>query len=206
MVLKNILAGPIGLAREILKETDGEIFVFNSDITCRFPLQDMLDFHRSHGCEGTIAVTRVKDPSKFGVILSDTNKKILNFIEKPQEWIGDNINAGLYIFNKKFLDRVKPVPTSIEREIFPQMAKEGELYVFSLEGFWADIGQPKDYLKGTNLYLDDLSKRYSNKNNENTKDLEGLPELAKGPNIIGSVIIVIIGNINFFNKILKNIF
>ena len=74
-------AGPIGLAKKILEQSEGEeIFVFNSDITCRFPLKDMLDFHRSHKREGTIAVTKVKDPSKFGVILSDENKRITSFV------------------------------------------------------------------------------------------------------------------------------
>jgi len=148
----------------------------------------MLEFHRKHGKEGTIATTKVKDPSKFGVILSDENKKILNFIEKPQEFISDNINAGLYIFNKKFLDRVNPVPTSIEREVFPQMAKEEELYIFQLEGFWADIGQPKDYLIGTNLYLNDLAERIVNPDEINNDD--NLPTLASGRNINGKVIIV----------------
>lgn len=145
----------------------------------------MLNFHRSHGHEGTLAVTKVKDPSKFGVILSDENKKILNFVEKPSEWIGDNINAGLYIFSKKFLDRVQAVPTSIEREVFPQMAKESELYIFQLEGFWADIGQPKDYLRGTNLFLSDLPTRVQNNPDPN------LPEFKTGKNIQGNVIIVI---------------
>ena len=139
----------------------------------------MLDFHRIHQKEGTIAVTKVKDPSKYGVILSDEKGKILNFVEKPQIFIGDNINAGLYIFNKKFLDRVEPKPISLEREIFPQMAKEEELYVFQLEGFWADIGQPKDYLIGTNLFLQDL---------ENRDHIR----LCKGSNILGNVLIVII--------------
>ena len=169
-------AGPIGLAKEILNKTEGdEIFVFNSDITCKFPLKDMLEFHRKHGKEGTIAVTKVKDPSQFGVILSDENRKILDFIEKPQIFVGDNINAGLYIFNKKFLNRVNPVPTSIEREIFPQMAKEGELYSFLLEGFWKDIGQPKEYLIGTELYLNNLKDIKSDllaKNND-VKKFEG---------------------------------
>jgi len=35
----------------------------------------MLDFHRKHGKEGTIATTKVKDPSKFGVILTDEKKR-----------------------------------------------------------------------------------------------------------------------------------
>lgn len=149
--------GPIGLAKKYLEKTEGdEIFVFNSDVTCKFPLQEMLDFHKKHGKEGTIAVTQVKDPSKFGVIISDENKRILQFIEKPKEFVGDRINAGLYVFNKKVLNRFEPKPTSIEREIFPQMAKEGELYTFELDGFWADVGQPKEYLVGTNLYLNHL--------------------------------------------------
>lgn len=170
--------GPIGLAKKILlEENTEEIFVFNSDVTCRFPLKDMLDFHRKHGKEGTIAITKVKDPSKFGVILYDKDQKILDFVEKPQNFVGDEINAGLYIFTKKFLDRVNPVPTSIERDIFPQMAKEGELYAFKLEGFWADIGQPRDYLAGTNLYLNDLSQ--TNKDH--------LVQGAK--NVVGNVVI-----------------
>ena len=141
----------------------------------------MLKFHRSHGREGTIAVTRVSDPSKYGVILSDESSKILNFIEKPQEFIGDNINSGLYIFNKKFLDRVNPVPSSLEREVFPKMAKEEELYIFTLEGFWADVGQPKDYLIGTKLFLNDLA-------------ITNSPLINKSTNTIGNVIIVFLFN------------
>jgi mannose-1-phosphate guanylyltransferase len=137
----------------------------------------MLEFHRKHGKEGTIAVTRVKEPSRYGVILSKEDGQIMDFVEKPQEFIGDNINAGLYIFNKKFLNRVEAKPISIEREVFPKMAKDGELFVFQLEGFWADVGQPKDYLIGTNLYLQDLNLCH--------KD-----ELAKGSNIQGNVFIV----------------
>lgn len=39
-------------------------------------------------------------------------------------------------------------PTSIEKEIFPVIASEGQLHSFDLEGFWMDVGQPKDYLTG----------------------------------------------------------
>ena len=137
----------------------------------------MLEFHRSHKREGTIATTRVKDPSKFGVILSDENNKISDFVEKPDVFVGNNINAGLYIFNKKFLKRVEAKPISIEREVFPQMAKEGELYIYPLEGFWADIGQPLEYLNGTKLYLTDAA-------------INSSAELSKGNNIAGNVCIV----------------
>ena len=45
-------------------------------------------------------------------------------------------------------------PTSIEREIFPKMAEDKQLYRLVLQGFWIDIGQPRDYLKGMSLYLE----------------------------------------------------
>ena len=155
-------AGPIGLAKSYLEDAD-IIFVFNADVTCKFPLKEMLDFHLKHGKEGTIATKTVSDPSRFGVIVTDENDKILQFVEKPQEYVGNRINAGLYIFNKMFLNRVEAKPTSIEREVFPKMAADQQLYAFPLEGFWADIGKPAEYLVGTRLFLDNLSKYDSSK-------------------------------------------
>jgi mannose-1-phosphate guanylyltransferase len=154
-------AGPIGLAKNILKYAE-EIFIFNADITCEFPLQEMLEFHKKHGKEGTIATTKVKDPSRFGVIVTDENDKILQFVEKPLEFVGDRINAGLYIFSNKFLNRIEAKPTSIEREIFPKMASDQELYAFPMKGFWADIGKPKDFLIGVELFLNDLYEKKVN--------------------------------------------
>lgn len=57
------------------------------------------------------------------------------------------------------------------------MAKEEELYAMNLEGFWMDVGQPKDYLSGTYVYLNHLKK---------TDPLM----LATGENILGNVLIV----------------
>lgn len=56
--------------------------------------------------------------------------------------------VGMYIFNPSMLDRIEVKPTSIEKEIFPIMAKEEQLFAFELSGFWMDIGQPKDFLTG----------------------------------------------------------
>ena len=57
------------------------------------------------------------------------------------------------------------------------MAKEGELFTFGLQGFWADVGQPKDFLNGTNLFLNDLCSTNPS-------------GLNKAKNIVGNVIIV----------------
>jgi len=151
-------AGPLALARDLLN--DGEpFFVLNSDVICEFPFADLLAFHKAHGAEGTIMVTKVEEPSKYGVVVAQEDGKIMKFVEKPQVFVGNKINAGIYIFNPSILNRIEPKPTSIEKEIFPKMAQEGQLYSMYLEGFWMDVGQPKDFLAGMCLYLNALKTK-----------------------------------------------
>jgi mannose-1-phosphate guanylyltransferase len=98
-------------------------------------------------------------------------------VEKPQEYIANKVNAGMYIFDRDILDRIQLRPTSIEREFFPQMAAEGNLYSMKLQGYWMDIGQPKDFIEGTCQHLDYLGRTNPSK-------------LTTGSNFIGSVVVV----------------
>lgn len=148
-------------------------FVLNSDIICNYPFQSMIDFHKLHKAEGTIVVTRVDEPSKYGVVVYDQKGLVEKFVEKPTEFVSNKINAGLYIFSKTILNRIQLKPTSIEKETFPDMAKSKQLYALELDGYWMDVGQPSDYLKGMGLFL-------------NWKDNK---HLAHGEGIIGNVII-----------------
>lgn len=170
-------AGPLALAREILCADDEPFFVLNSDIICDFPFKDMVLFHKNHGKEGTIVVTKVDEPSKYGVVVYDAeNGRIQEFVEKPQEYISNKINAGMYIFSPSMLKRIKLEPTSIEKEVFPFMAQESQLFAMELQGFWMDVGQPKDFLTGMCLYLTSLKQRK--------------PEmLHQGTGIVGNVLI-----------------
>lgn len=155
-------AGPIGLAKDILTQTKEPFFVFNSDVVCPFPLEKMLEYHRSRlaaggpkAAEGTILVTKVEDPTKYGVVVyKPETGSIDRFVEKPKIFVGDRINAGMYILEQSIFDLIEPRRMSIEREVFPKLAARGSLYAMPLEGFWADVGQPKDFIRGTGLYLD----------------------------------------------------
>ncbi|XP_065673848.1 mannose-1-phosphate guanyltransferase beta isoform X2 [Hydra vulgaris] len=170
-------AGPLALARHWLEESTEPFFVLNSDITCEYPFEEMINFHKKHGKEGTLVVTKVDEPSKYGVVVFDASTgKIENFVEKPAEFVSNKINAGMYIFNPSILKRILPKPMSIEKEVFPFMAKDGELYCFELKGYWMDIGQPKDFITGTCLYLNALKKNSSD-------------ELYKGPGNVGNVLV-----------------
>ncbi|KAJ3376663.1 mannose-1-phosphate guanyltransferase [Entophlyctis sp. JEL0112] len=150
-------AGPLALARDILLKNNDVFFVLNADVICEFPFAALLAFHNSHGGEGTLMTTRVEDPSKFGVVLSKPGStQIQRFVEKPVEFVGDQINAGIYVFTVDILKRIENRPMSIEKDVFPNMARDGQLHSIPLQGFWADVGQPKDFLKGTGLYLASL--------------------------------------------------
>ncbi len=154
-------AGPLALAREHLLQGGEPFFVLNADVTCTYPFRDLLAFHKAHGREGTIMVTKVEEPSRYGVVVYDAAGKIERFVEKPATFVGNRINAGLYVFNPSVLDRIEVRPTSIERDTFPAMAAAGELYAMDLKGFWMDVGQPGDYLVGMAMLLDDLRQKKS---------------------------------------------
>lgn len=156
-------AGPLALAREYLTNDNDPFFVLNSDIICDFPFKDMIKFHKHHGKQGTIVVTKVEEPSKYGVVVYDAEcGRIHRFVEKPQEYVSNKINAGMYMFSPAMLDRIQLKPTSIEKEVFPDMASDGELYTMELQGFWMDVGQPKDFLTGMCMYLNSLKQKNSN--------------------------------------------
>ncbi|XP_015513914.1 mannose-1-phosphate guanyltransferase beta [Neodiprion lecontei] len=169
-------AGPLALARDVLSSSNDPFFVLNSDIICDFPFKELVNFHRNHGREGTIVVTKVEEPSKYGVVVYGEGGRINSFIEKPQEFVSNKINAGMYILNPSVLNRIKLQPTSIEKEVFPGMAQDGELYAMELQGFWMDVGQPKDFLTGMCMYLASLRQKSPGK-------------LYSGPGIVGNVLV-----------------
>lgn len=105
----------------------------------------------------------MEEPKNYGVIVHKPGheSKIDRFVEKPVEFVGNRINAGIYIMNPSVLKRIELRPTSIEQETFPAIVKDGQLHSFDLDGFWMDVGQPKDFLSGTCLYLNSLTKKGS---------------------------------------------
>ena len=60
--------------------SDEPFFVLNSDVTCDYPLKQLVDFHKKSQAEGTILVTKVTDPTKYGVVVSDDEVPFFYFI------------------------------------------------------------------------------------------------------------------------------
>ena len=155
-------AGPLRLAVEngLLNSISSEpFFVLNSDIICEYPLRKLLETHYQSKGEGTLLVKRVENWSQYGVIDYEVNSgRIRAFIEKPSHFVGDKINAGIYVFDPRILNRIGSGKRSLEHEIFPAAAYENKLYCCELEGMWKDIGNPIDFLDAVPQVLDAMTK------------------------------------------------
>ena len=182
-------AGPIRLAEsELMKGDCEDFFVFNSDIICDYPLVEMLAMHKAAKKQGTLVVVEVPDPSRYGSIIINEKNEIMQFIEKSKVIVSTKINAGLYLLNRKMISMIPKKNTSIEREIFPDMAKNSNLMAYLHKGYWLDIGQPKDFIIATEMFLKHANKLYIQ---PNTKGNVLVDESAKvdstavlGPNVV----------------------
>jgi len=152
--------GTAGAIRFAAEGVDERIVVCNGDILTDLDLSTMVRFHAERGAEATISLTEVVDPSAFGVVPTEDDGAVIAFVEKPAPGKAPSnwINAGTYVLEPEFLDRVPPrLNVSVEREVFPRMlARPGLLYGFRSDGYWLDIGTPEKYLRA---HLDALEGR-----------------------------------------------
>lgn len=98
-------------------------------------------FHRAHGALATL--TSVPLRSQYGTVACDGLGRIEHFREKPvlrDHWI----NAGFMIFERAVFDRW--YGTSLEAEVLPCLAAEGQLYAYRHEGFWKSMDTSKDQM------------------------------------------------------------
>ena len=140
-------AGGIRFAAEQLDET---FLALNGDTLRDVDLRPLVRFHRKRGARATILLTRVADPSRYGLVDVDARGRVRGFREKPPpgEIETDLVNAGVYVLEPDVLDLVQPgKPVSIERDVFPLLAEEGSLYALPLDGYWLDVGTPESYLQ-----------------------------------------------------------
>ncbi|HEY1444741.1 MAG TPA: NDP-sugar synthase [Acidimicrobiales bacterium] len=130
--------------------------VVNGDVLTDMDLTSLVRFHRDRGAEGTIALHPVADPSAFGVVPTDAQGRVTAFVEKPprDEAPTNEINAGTYVLEPSVLDRIpEGGRVSIERETFPAMVRDGNLFARSDDAYWLDTGTPAAYLEANFDYL-----------------------------------------------------
>jgi len=150
-VMEDNPRGTAGAIKNVEKYIKGTFFVLNGDIFANRNFTDMLKMHRRNHASATIALTPVDDPTIYGVVEIDANKRVTRFLEKPKkEEITTNlINAGTYVLEPEVLKRIAPgIKVSIERETYPQMLSDREpVYAYAAYDYWMDTGTTEKYLQ-----------------------------------------------------------
>jgi mannose-1-phosphate guanylyltransferase len=129
---------------------DERFLVLNGDVLTDLDIGAFLAFHESRGAEATIALHRVDDPSRYGVVPTDGEGRVVQFVEKPPrgEAPTDLINAGTYVFEPAVVDRIPAGRrVSVERETFPALVADRSLYALDDGCYWIDTGTPCEYVQ-----------------------------------------------------------
>jgi len=143
--------GTAGAIRFAAQGLDERLVVCNGDVLTTLDLADLVAFHDERGAEATICLTKVADPSAFGVVPTRDDGEVVAFVEKPPKGKAPTnwINAGTYVLEPSVLQRIpERLTVSIERETFPRMLEEpSRLYAMATDAYWIDIGTPEKYLQ-----------------------------------------------------------
>lgn len=129
---------------------DSRFLVLNGDVLTDLDIGGIWKFHVDAGAEGTIALTPVDDPSRYGVVPIDADGRVEAFIEKPpaEEAPTNWINAGTYVLEPSVIDRIPAGgKVSIERSTFPAMVSDSSLFAYRSDAYWVDAGTPATYLQ-----------------------------------------------------------
>ena len=102
------------------------------------------------------------DPSRYGLVETDKNGRVLRFIEKPSPEEAaklniNTINAGVYVLEPSILDIIALGENrSFEYDVFPEILRlETPFFAYTMSSeYWLDIGTPESYLKAHHDFLD----------------------------------------------------
>ncbi|KAF4376603.1 hypothetical protein F8388_025474 [Cannabis sativa] len=180
-------AGGIYYFRDmIMEDNPSHIFLLNCDVCCNFPLPDMLEAHKKYGGMGTMLVIKVSAESahQFGELVADPiTNELLHYTEKPETFVSNLINCGVYVFTPEIFTAIQDVSTHredranlrrvsslealqsatsrtfptdfvrLDQDILSPLAGKKQLYTYETMDFWEQIKTPGMSLKCSALYL-----------------------------------------------------
>jgi len=136
-------AGALKQCRALLG--NGPLLVLNADVLTDMDIDAFLRFHANEGSLATIAVKPRQAEREFGKVMLQGNR-ITEFIDQGADRGISIVNTGLYLLQPEALDLVVMGERAmLETEVFPALAKVGELSAFLFQGFWFDTRDRRDY-------------------------------------------------------------
>ncbi len=118
--------------------------VTNGDVLTDMDFVELIAYHREQGAIATIATHKRKVSINLGVVESDKDNVVIDYLEKPD--FNYLVSMGVYVFEPRVL---KYIPRD-EYLDFPDLVRKlieaGEkVSSYPYKGYWEDLGRPDDY-------------------------------------------------------------
>ena len=144
------------------------VLILGGDHIYKMDYEVMLEFHRANKADVTIATIPVpmEEASRFGVVITDEKKKILEFEEKPPKPRSNLASRGIYIFTWKVLKEAlitlsEQPGCDFGKHIIPYCHGKGDrIFAFEYNGYWKDVGTLGSYWE-SNMELIDLIPEFN---------------------------------------------
>ena len=144
------------------------VLILSGDHIYKMDYEVMLDFHKEKGAEVTIAVMPVpmEEAKRFGIMITDENRQITDFEEKPENPRSNLASMGIYIFNWKTLKEAlvtnqEQSGLDFGKHIIPYCRDKGApLYAYEFNGYWKDVGTLHSYWEA-NMELIDIVPEFN---------------------------------------------
>ena len=122
------------------------VLILGGDHIYKMDYEVMLDFHKANKADVTLATIPVpmEEASRFGVVITDENKQIQEFEEKPEHPRSNLASMGIYIFSWPVL-----------REALIKLKDQPACFAYEYNGYWKDVGTLGSYWE-SNMELIDL--------------------------------------------------
>ncbi len=144
------------------------VLILSGDHIYKMDYEVMLDFHKRNGAEVTIAAMPVpmEEAKRFGIVITDDNRKIVDFEEKPENPRSNLASMGIYIFNWKTLrealiTKAQQPALDFGKHIIPYCHENGApMYAYEFNGYWKDVGTLNSYWEA-NMELIDIVPEFN---------------------------------------------
>ncbi len=144
------------------------VLILSGDHIYKMDYEVMLENHKANGAEVTIAVMPVpmEEASRFGIMITDENKKIIDFEEKPANPRSNLASMGIYIFSwktlKEALVKMADQPAlDFGKHVIPYCREKGApMYAYEFTGYWKDVGTLSSYWEA-NMELIDIVPEFN---------------------------------------------
>ena len=145
---------PLGTAGSVKNAEDqlSEPFlVISGDALTDYNLTDIIRYHTEKKALATLTLAHVPNPLEYGVIITNEEGHITQFLEKPSwgEVFSDTINTGIYVLDPKIFSYFeKNIQYDFSQELFPYMLKKGDpIFGYIADGYWCDVGNLSEYMR-----------------------------------------------------------